>query len=233
MIPYFRRDSLRLKGYDYSQPGDYFVTISAKNRTCVFGEVANGIMELSPPSILVENCWKEIPKHFPNTTVDTVQIMPNHLHGIVTIRQQKPVATAESQPAMPNYRPVQQMRPCKNLSSFQHVVPNSLSSIIRSFKAAVTNQAHYKKLLKRKTFWHRSFYDHIIRKDVAHFFIARYIMLNPLYWHLDSENPSLVCHSLSAFKNALKENAWFTDDELDYLIKYEIEFREYRASPTH
>jgi len=79
------RRSIRLKGYDYSQTGAYFVTICTKNRECLFGEIVNGKIKLDDGGKIAEQCWIDIPKHFPNAIMDEFVIIPNHIHGIVWI----------------------------------------------------------------------------------------------------------------------------------------------------
>ena len=83
----YNRQSIRLKGFDYSRPGEYFVTMVTAHRRWVFGEVVGGQMQLSEIGRIVESCWREIPEHFENTCVDVFQIMPTHVHGIVEIRE--------------------------------------------------------------------------------------------------------------------------------------------------
>jgi REP element-mobilizing transposase RayT len=80
-----RRRSIRLKGYDYSQPGAYFVTICTFQRECTLGEIVEGKMVLSREGEVVEAVWKGIPSHFPNVELDEFILMPNHLHGIIII----------------------------------------------------------------------------------------------------------------------------------------------------
>jgi hypothetical protein len=79
------RHSIRLKGYDYSQAGGYFVTIVTFGRKCLFGEVVGGGMQVNALGRLVQECWDEIPAHFTHTEVDAFGIMPNHVHGILFI----------------------------------------------------------------------------------------------------------------------------------------------------
>ena len=81
-----RRNSLRLNVFDYSQPAAYFVTLCTHDRMRVLGRVVNGRMILSETGKIVENVWKEIPDHFPTVQVEVFQIMPDHVHGIVEIR---------------------------------------------------------------------------------------------------------------------------------------------------
>jgi putative transposase len=78
-----RRRSLRLPEFDYSTPGAYFVTVCARNRQCLFGEIADGKMEPDALAELVAGCWNEIPSHFPNAGLDAFIVMPNHIHGIL------------------------------------------------------------------------------------------------------------------------------------------------------
>jgi len=84
------RKSIRLKGYDYAQPGEYFVTLCAREGASLFGRIRNGVMMLSQIGQIVQNCWIEIPVHFSETRTDILQVMPNHLHGIVEITEPLP-----------------------------------------------------------------------------------------------------------------------------------------------
>jgi len=80
------RRSIRLKEYDYSQAGLYFITICTQNRECLFGDVKNGMVELSHIGKIAHNIWYEIPQHFGHVELDEFVLMPNHLHGIIVIR---------------------------------------------------------------------------------------------------------------------------------------------------
>ena len=79
------RHSIRLKGYDYSQTGAYFVTICTRNRVCLFGKIENGKMLLNAARRIAEKCWLDIPCHFPDIRLDAFVIMPNHIHGVIII----------------------------------------------------------------------------------------------------------------------------------------------------
>ncbi|HHT9154444.1 MAG TPA: transposase, partial [Candidatus Tripitaka sp. YC43] len=79
----FKRRSIRLKGYDYSQAGAYFVTICTKNQEHYFGNVVDDRMELSEIGEIVNQSWIEVNNHFENVELDKYIIMPNHLHGII------------------------------------------------------------------------------------------------------------------------------------------------------
>jgi putative transposase len=76
------RRSIRLKGYDYSQAGAYFLTIITLGRECLFGDVAGGVMGIYTLARIVQECWQEIPAYFPHVNTDVFGVMPNHFHGI-------------------------------------------------------------------------------------------------------------------------------------------------------
>jgi len=79
------RHSIRLKDYDYSQAGAYFVTICTRDREGLFGEIAEGLMRLSPFGEIIRACWDNLPRHYPHVALDAFVIMPNHIHGIIVL----------------------------------------------------------------------------------------------------------------------------------------------------
>lgn len=79
------RKSIRLKDYDYSKAGLYFITICVNNRECLFGKISNGQMELNEAGNIAYKYWKEIPKHFPHVILHEYVVMPNHVHGIIEL----------------------------------------------------------------------------------------------------------------------------------------------------
>ena len=81
-----RRKPQRIDGFDYAQPGTYFVTICTTNRVCSFGRVHDGVVELSPAGCEVSAAWQALPERFPSIELDAFVVMPNHVHGIVSIR---------------------------------------------------------------------------------------------------------------------------------------------------
>jgi len=80
-----QRRTIRLKDYDYSQEGACFVTICTQNNIPNFGKIINGEMRLNRFGSIVNECWNDIPNHFPSVEIDAFVIMPNHVHGIVNI----------------------------------------------------------------------------------------------------------------------------------------------------
>jgi putative transposase len=97
----------------------------AKNKECVFSEIVDEKVKLSPIGKIAKQCWEEIPQHFPNVELDAFIIMPNHIHGIIIISPSVGVEYIQPLP-----------------KTFQHVIPNSLGSIIRCYKAAVKRECH-------------------------------------------------------------------------------------------
>jgi putative transposase len=81
------RRSIRLKGYDYTQPGAYFVTMVTKYRECLFGNVSDSTMITNENGSIVQSMWCELPGRFPDIELDEFKVMPNHIHGIIYISE--------------------------------------------------------------------------------------------------------------------------------------------------
>ena len=81
------RRSIRLKGYDYSQAGAYYVTIVTYQRDCLFGDIMNKEMILNDFGKVADECWSAIPEHFPLVELGAYVVMPNHVHGIIFITE--------------------------------------------------------------------------------------------------------------------------------------------------
>jgi len=192
------RRSIRLKGYDYTQPGAYFITICTANRGCLFGEVVKGNMQLNPLGNIARQCWLAIPDHFPHTALDEFIIMPNHVHGIVWIVE-KPDddnvgaknnvgANVYSPPVgAKNFSPLQSPQ---QFNDQPRGTSKTIGSIVRGFKIGVTKWA--RKHTDIHTVWQRNYYEHIIRNDEELYRIREYIINNPTQWAMDRENPGNV-----------------------------------------
>jgi REP element-mobilizing transposase RayT len=181
----YHRRSIRLAGYDYSQAGDYFVTICVHDRMCLFGEIINGEMRLNDAGKIVKQCWDEIPAHFPHVVLDEYVVMPNHVHGIIILVNSDVGATHAS--------PLHDASPQRNnVSSARPRGPqrHSIASIVGSFKSATTKRINEHRGTPRLPVWQRNYYEHIIRNDESLNRIREYIITNPLRWHTDNQNPS-------------------------------------------
>jgi len=160
------RKRMRLKDFDYSADGAYFVTICTKDKEHFFGEIKNDKIILNAIGNTAEKCWQEIPDHFPDSEIDEYVIMPNHAHGIIWIKNG----------FVGN----------ENFHSLRGAKSRSLSSIIRGFKIGVTKFCREN---GHKNFaWQSSFHDRIIRDESELNRIREYIQNNPLNWELDEEN---------------------------------------------
>lgn len=167
-----RRRSIRLKDYDYSQAGAYFVTICTYNKECVFGDIKDGKIELSEIGKVASKYWVEIPEHFSCVQLDEFVVMPNHIHGIVIINSV----------GVQNFEPLQH--------KYQHIIPKSIGSIIRTYKSAVSHWCKTNGYVHFR--WQRNYYEHVIRNANDLYEIREYIVNNPLKWDLDTENPQNV-----------------------------------------
>ncbi len=166
-----KNKSIRLHGYDYSQAGTYFVTICTSYRKSFLGSFIDNQMTLSPIGKIAHRFWVEIPNHFNLTNLDIFIIMPNHLHGLIQISDTDDNVAAEH--VQPRHR-------------FQHIIKNSVGSIIRQYKGSVTrwcNQNGYNKFR-----WQRNFYEHIVRNEKELNRIREYIITNPIRWNFDRDN---------------------------------------------
>ena len=224
-----RHNSLRLKGFDYSQPGAYFVTLCTYNRRRVLGEVVDGRMVLSEVGRVVEDAWRQIPDHFKNTSVDVFQIMPDHVHGIVEIR--KCPDSLESSGGLINQIPTAgitvNQTPASLPESTDWILMKQpglqLGKIIRAFKAKcarIIRQSYDPRFR-----WQRSFYDHIIRGDIEHYFIEQYIELNPLMWDIDSNNPASGLRPLDELRLRLQKEHGLTGTVLERIMERERSYR--------
>jgi len=178
-----RRRSIRLKGYDYTRPGAYFVTICTHNREPLFGRVVDGKMVLNEYGEIVREEWfrsariRDEIELFPGEFV----VMPNHVHGIVWIvetHDRTPTVGATGRSPLR----IQSAHP-------RGPVARSLGSFIAGFKSAVTRRINIMRGTPGARVWQRNYWEHIIRDDRALDAIRRYIAENPLRWHLDRYNP--------------------------------------------
>lgn len=176
-----KRRSVRLKNYDYSQEGLYFITICCQNKEHLFGEIENGQMILNDIGKIVKQCWEETPNIRPNVALHSFVIMPNHFHAIVEITHRRGELHSPNDNLSPNDK--------NNLNDMQKGVFNTplrspsqtLGAIVRGFKSVVSKNAGF-------SVWQRNYHEHIIRNEQSYFKIAEYIENNPLKWEEDCFN---------------------------------------------
>ena len=190
------RRSVRLKGYDYSQAGLYFITICVQDRKCLFGKVENDEMGLNDTGKIASECWLEIPEHFTNAVLHEYIVMPNHVHGIIELKRvdsipnqiannvgtRHVVSLPDNSDMSVRTSHVMSLHN-HNQNQFSHPIPGSLSVIIQQYKSSVTrfvnkiNNSHFK--------WQSRFYERIIRNDQSYELISDYIINNPKNWKDD------------------------------------------------
>jgi len=182
------RRSIRLKSYDYSQAGFYFVTICAKKNWCVFGEINNGQIQINDVGMMIKEQWQQLPRRFNGIILDAFIVMPNHIHGIIKIVR---TPNNMSEPVgAPLVGAQNENVGARNMDAQKP----TLGDIIGAFKSLSTNE--YIRGVKEngwvpfeEKLWHRNYYEHIIRDNNGLNKIREYIIENPSKWDDDEENP--------------------------------------------
>jgi putative transposase len=161
------RRSIRLKDYDYGQSGAYFVTVVTHDRACLFGDVADGKMQLNNVGQIAKAAWDELPAKFPLVRLDAFIVMPNHVHGIIMVGAQF-IAPKINEGVM-NHAP-------------------TLGEMVRAYKARST------RLIRQagtpNFAWQRNYYEHVVRNEESLNRVRQYIVNNPTHWTIDRENPA-------------------------------------------
>ena len=172
----YHRRSIRLPGYDYTQPGAYYITICTYQKQCWFGDVVNGIMHCNQLGHIAHSFWLALPCRFPHIQLEAFVIMPNHLHGILMILD------GQSNTMITDYHP-------RKMEKFGKPVTGSIPTVIRSFKSAVTKRINLLRRSSSPPIWQRNYYESIIRIESGLDKVRDYIVNNPQHWDSDQENP--------------------------------------------
>ena len=163
--PSNRRKSIRLKGYDYTQSGAYFVTLVMRNRLSLLGEIVSGKMLLNGIGESIRDAWEWLAKRYPYVKLDEYVVMPNHFHGIIVLTNDR--------------QPHHHSRPMNK----------PLGRLMAAFKTVSTKQTNLLQGTPGQPMWQRNFYEHVIRDETELDRIRKYIADNPANWETDSENP--------------------------------------------
>lgn len=174
------RRSIRLHGYDYASKGSYFITVCTHQRECLFGEIVDEKMRLNDFGEIVREEWLKTKGIRLNVDLDAFVVMPNHVHGIIMIRDQSVGATrrVDSRRGVSPYAPTEFRSPS-----------NSIGAIIRGFKDASAKRINNVRGMPGHLVWQRNYYEHIIRNEDDLDRIQEYIQINPSNWMADEENP--------------------------------------------
>jgi REP element-mobilizing transposase RayT len=166
------RRSIRLPGYDYRTTGAYFITICSWQRECLFGEVINDQMQLSPYGKTVLFNWSLLPKRYQNVALDNFIVMPNHVHGIIVLKGNPEINFTESEKF-----------------GLRESKIHPLSEIVRGLKTSSARRINQMRYLTGISVWQRGYYEHIIRNEESLVAIREYIVNNPLLWGKDELYP--------------------------------------------
>jgi REP element-mobilizing transposase RayT len=174
------RKSIRLKGYDYSKEGLYFITICTQTREHLFGEIIGGKMILNNLGEIIKKELLKTNEIRENIKIDKWVIMPNHIHFIIEILE-----------GFPSGKPVQNDIPnsnsqnvgCLPLANPNKLKANTVGSIVNQIKSKVTKEI--RKETELFGIWQRNYYEHIIRNEEAYIKISEYIKNNPTLWQND------------------------------------------------
>jgi len=188
------RHSIRLRGYDYSQAGAYFVTMVAYQREMLFGEVVNGGMVLNDFGKIVQWEWLDLPKRFKYLEFGEFIIMPNHIHCILIFREHAGATRQGVTDTLSGKASAQTVASDgMDRSPLPHgPKPAPLGAILSQFKSRVTKRLWKIHSLKNTPIWQRNDYEHIIRNEREMDKIVRYIQSNPAMWMNDDENKNRV-----------------------------------------
>jgi putative transposase len=195
------RKSIRLKEYDYSQPGEYFITICTHDHECTLGEIVNGEMQLNKIGKIVEEEWLRTAIIRPDIQLDSYVIMPNHVHGIIVLNEGRGTLQSDILVGTNCHSPKEktQNNPFNNgayidtpLRKMFHSPSNTVGAIVRGFKSATTKRINEIRGTPRMHFWQRNFYDRIIRNDNELNNIRDYIHNNVLPWAFEKDNPDNI-----------------------------------------
>jgi len=174
MIDYKKhnRRSIRLKNYDYSQKGIYFVTICTQNHACLFGKILDGIMELNEYGIIIRNEWVKLATTRDEIELDEFVVMPNHFHGIVAFTE--PVGAIHELPL--HMTQIQR----RNMG---------LPKIIGRFKMLSSKQINILRKTPGTKIWQRNYWEHVVRDEIELNRIRKYTKENPIKWETDRLYP--------------------------------------------
>jgi putative transposase len=177
----FRIASTRLKDWDYSSAGWYFVTICTRNQKPFFGEVFEDKVELSSLGEIAIQMWREIPYHHSGVELDEFVIMPNHIHGVIILSSEEQGASQDKSVETLHATSVQSSMN----EEMAEISPRkgSLSVVIRSYKSAVSRWSRRNGI--EDFAWQSRYFDHVIRNEESLRKIRRYIRENPMKWALD------------------------------------------------
>ena len=174
------RRSIRLKDFDYSQPGAYFITICTYNRECLLGDVVNSDVLHSVVGQVAVAEWVRSAQIRREIVLDEFIVMPNHIHGVVML---SPPDAGATNP-VPSAVGATGRSPLPKGPS-----PKSIGAFVAGYKSSVTKRINEIRNTPGAPVWQRNYYEHVIRNEDELNRKREYIRNNPSKWESDSENP--------------------------------------------
>jgi len=177
-----RRRSLRLQGFDYSQPGAYFVTMCTDGRRPLFGEVLDNRVVLAPAGKIVAQAWEWLADQYTSLELDAWVLMPNHLHGILVIHDDAylGIGRGGSRPSTCGFGQVTAPTPS---------IRKPIGSLVGAFKTVSTKDVNVLRGRPGARLWQRGYYERVLRDEGELRRARNYIINNPAQRSLDRENP--------------------------------------------
>ncbi len=174
-----RRQSIRLRGWDYTTPGAYFITICTHQRENLLADTRY--------KEIVENAWLAIPGHrrAQHALLDAWVVMPNHLHGILILKDDGRGVGARQPEERLNLQ-ITASSGC--FAPAGRLKPGSIGAIIGNFKSLTARRINALRRTPGGPVWQRGYYDHIVRDERELDAIRVYIRDNPRRWAEDRDN---------------------------------------------
>ena len=183
-VPHHRR-SIRLKGFNYSSEGAYFLTLVTQDRQCLFGTIANDEMILNEFGKILTEEWIRSAQIRHEIILDEFVVMPNHFHAIVVICPNGNNTTVGATGRSPR---IADQAPLPG-SPQRGPAPRSIGALVAGFKSACTTRINISRNTPGAPLWQRNYYEHIIRSPAELDLVRRYIFFNPSQWATDGEHP--------------------------------------------
>jgi putative transposase len=179
------RHSIRLREYDYSQSGSYFVTVCTQGRECLLGEIVDGEFVQNGAGLIVQEVLERLPARYPRILVDSFVIMPSHVHSIIVMTCTPTVGALLAAPSGGR-----ESSPLGKTGAASGAP--TLGDVIRAFKSLSAIRVN--RLLERigQPLWQRNYYEHVIRNERTLNAIREYIARNPSQWQEDPDNPDVT-----------------------------------------
>ena len=190
------RRSIRLEGYDYSHSAAYFVTVCATRRGLLFGWISDGSVVENANTSIVRDCWLDLPNHYPHVSLDAFVVMPDHIHGIIVLRDTQRVGDVRKDNVRAGLEARAGLRaraglkpaPTGGDAVVDVGVRHGLPEIVRALKTYSARRINAARGTPGSSVWQRGYYERILRNERELALTREYIASNPRNWRTDREH---------------------------------------------